>query len=79
MCSHCESSVLLFTFKDTVFVCMSGAEGFTTQEDQELLSRVEKQIKRRFVVGSQVSEHAIVQDFTRQVCLGDVLSSVDCW
>jgi len=47
-------------------VC-SGAEGFSTEEDQELLSRIEKQLKRRFVIGSQVSEHAIVQDFTRQV------------
>ncbi|GFO48171.1 DNA replication licensing factor mcm5 [Plakobranchus ocellatus] len=45
---------------------LAGAEGFTTDEDQELLSRIEKQIKRRFVIGSQVSEHAIVQDFTRQ-------------
>ena len=44
-----------------------GAEGFTTEEEQELLSRIEKQIKRRFVIGSQVSEHAIVQDFSRQV------------
>lgn len=42
-------------------------EGFTTEEDQELLSRIEKQIKRRFIIGSQVSEHAIIQDFTRQV------------
>ncbi|KAK7104511.1 DNA replication licensing factor mcm5-A-like [Littorina saxatilis] len=45
---------------------LSGAEGFTTQEDQELLSRIEKQVKRRFVIGSQVSEHAMVQDFSRQ-------------
>ncbi|KAK3092794.1 hypothetical protein FSP39_007290 [Pinctada imbricata] len=45
---------------------LSGVEGFTTEEDQELLSRIEKQIKRRFIIGSQVSEHAIIQDFTRQ-------------
>ncbi|CAF1158993.1 unnamed protein product [Adineta steineri] len=45
---------------------ISGIEGFTTREDQEEISRVEKQIRRRFVVGSQVSEHAIVQDFIRQ-------------
>lgn len=44
-----------------------GAEGFTTQEDQELLSRIEKQLKRRFAIGSQVSEHSIVQDFVKQV------------
>lgn len=45
----------------------SGVEGFTTQEDQEMISRIEKQLKRRFAIGSQVSEHSIVQDFTKQV------------
>ncbi|GAB1301730.1 DNA replication licensing factor MCM5 [Apodemus speciosus] len=45
---------------------LSGVEGFTTQEDQEMLSRIEKQLKRRFAIGSQVSEHSIVQDFTKQ-------------
>ena len=45
---------------------LSGVDGFTTEEDQELLSRIEKQIKRRFIIGSQVSEHAIIQDFARQ-------------
>lgn len=42
-------------------------EGFTTQEDQEMLSRIEKQMKRRFAIGSQVSEHSIIQDFLKQV------------
>ncbi|MBN3309485.1 DNA replication licensing factor MCM5 [Amia ocellicauda] len=45
---------------------LTGVEGFSTQEDQELLSRVEKQLKRRFAIGSQVSEHSIVQDFIKQ-------------
>ncbi|XP_064112307.1 DNA replication licensing factor mcm5-like [Macrobrachium nipponense] len=45
---------------------LTGVEGFTTEEDQEVLSRIEKQLKRRFAIGSQVSEHAIVQDFLRQ-------------
>jgi hypothetical protein len=44
-------------------------EGFTSQEDQEMLSRIEKQLKRRFAIGSQVSEHSIIQDFTKQVGL----------
>lgn len=47
-------------------VC-AGVEGFTSQEDQEMLSRIEKQLKRRFAIGSQVSEHSIIQDFTKQV------------
>ena len=45
---------------------LSGAEGFTTQEDQELLNRIEKQLKRRFAIGSQVSEDSIVKDFVKQ-------------
>lgn len=31
-----------------------------------MLSRVEKQLKRRFAVGSQVSEQTIIQDFLKQ-------------
>ena len=46
---------------------LTGVEGFTSQEDQDQLQRIEKQIRRRFVVGSQVSEHAIVQDLIKQV------------
>lgn len=45
---------------------LAGVEGFTTESDHEMLNRIEKQIKRRFVIGSQVSEYAIVQDFTKQ-------------
>lgn len=45
---------------------ISGAEGFTSEEDHEMLSRIEKQLKRRFAVGSQVSEQTIIQDFLRQ-------------
>lgn len=44
----------------------AGAEGFTTEEDHEMLSRIEKQLKRRFAVGSQVSEATVVADFLRQ-------------
>jgi DNA replication licensing factor MCM5 len=45
---------------------LAGVEGFTTPEDQELLSRIESQLKKRFAIGAQVSEHTIIQDFTRQ-------------
>ena len=45
---------------------LNGVEGFTSLEDQEQLQRIEKQVRRRFVVGSQVSEHAIVQDMVKQ-------------
>ncbi|XP_035795368.1 DNA replication licensing factor Mcm5-like [Anopheles albimanus] len=45
---------------------LAGAEGFTTEEDTEILNRIEKQLKRRFAIGSQVSEQNIIQDFARQ-------------
>ncbi|KAK3932833.1 DNA replication licensing factor Mcm5 [Frankliniella fusca] len=45
---------------------LAGAEGFTTEEDTEMLSRIERQLKKRFAIGSQVSEHNIVQDFLKQ-------------
>ena len=45
---------------------LSGAEGFTTEEDQEIIQRIEKQLKKRFAVGSQVSEHTIMGDFAKQ-------------
>lgn len=43
-----------------------GIEGFTTSEDQESISRIEKQLKKRFAVGTHVSEHLIVQDFVQR-------------
>ena len=52
---------------------LSGAEGFTTQEDQEVINRVEKQLKRRFAIGSQV-----IKDSTSfgLICIGyDLLVS----
>lgn len=45
---------------------LTGVEGFTSAEDQEQLQRIEKQVRRRFVVGSQVSENAIIQDLVKQ-------------
>ena len=45
---------------------LSGAEGFTTEEDQETIARIEKQLKKRFAIGSQVSLHTVFQDFTKQ-------------
>lgn len=52
----------------------AGVEGFTSQEDQEMISRIEKQLKRRFAIGSQVSEHSIVQDFTKQVSVSEMVN-----
>jgi len=66
---HVEESLRLFrvsTMDAALSGSLSGVEGFTTQDDQDMLNRIEKQLKKRFAIGSQVSEHAIFQDFSRQ-------------
>lgn len=66
---HVDEALRLFhvsTLDAATSGSLTGAEGFTTQEDQELLQRIERQLKKRFVVGSQVSEHSILRDFARQ-------------
>ncbi|XP_073812632.1 minichromosome maintenance 5 [Musca autumnalis] len=66
---HVNESLRLFqvsTLDAAMTGSLAGAEGFTTEEDQEILNRIEKQLKRRFAIGSQVSEQNVVQDFLRQ-------------
>ncbi|XP_045537903.1 DNA replication licensing factor mcm5 [Papilio machaon] len=67
--AHVAEALRLFqvsTLDAAMTGSLAGAEGFTTEEDHEMLSRIEKQLKRRFAVGSQVSEQTIIQDFVRQ-------------
>lgn len=45
---------------------LAGVEGFTTEEEHQMLLRIEKQLKKRFAIGSQVSEFSIIQDFLKQ-------------
>ncbi|KAK9883161.1 hypothetical protein WA026_001361 [Henosepilachna vigintioctopunctata] len=45
---------------------LAGAEGFTTEEEHETLLRIEKQLKRRFAIGTQVSQQNIIEDFVQQ-------------
>ncbi len=66
---HVEEALRLFrvsTMDAALSGSLSGVEGFTTQDDQEMLNRIERQLKKRFAIGCQVSEHAILQDFARQ-------------
>ncbi|XP_063231306.1 DNA replication licensing factor Mcm5 [Bacillus rossius redtenbacheri] len=66
---HVNEALRLFqvsTLDAAMSGSLAGAEGFTSQEDHEMLLRIEKQLKKRFAIGSQVSEHTIVQDFLRQ-------------
>lgn len=45
---------------------ITGAEGFSSESEQEEVRKVERQLKSRFPIGSQVSEQRIIQDFLRQ-------------
>ncbi|XKL61934.1 hypothetical protein PGB90_001767 [Kerria lacca] len=67
--THVDESLRLFyvsTLEAATCGNLAGAEGFSSNEDMELLTRIEKQLKRRFPIGSQVSEFKIVQDFLKQ-------------
>uniref|UniRef100_A0A8D8SGI8 DNA replication licensing factor MCM5 n=1 Tax=Cacopsylla melanoneura TaxID=428564 RepID=A0A8D8SGI8_9HEMI len=67
--SHVTEALRLFqvsTLHATMSGSLAGAEGFTSEEDHEILNRIEKQLRRRFAIGTQVSELNIVQDFLRQ-------------
>ena len=45
---------------------LAGAEGFTTEAEHDQLVSIERQIKRRFTVGSTYHEKAIVEDLSKQ-------------
>ncbi|KAK0421101.1 hypothetical protein QR680_015060 [Steinernema hermaphroditum] len=66
---HVDEALRLFrvsTIEAAATGNLAGVEGFTTAEDQEAFSRIERQLKKRFAVGTHVSEFLIVQDFVRQ-------------
>jgi len=67
--SHVDEAIRIFqvsTLSAAQSGDLSGAEGFTTEEDQDMLFKLEKQLKKRFAVGSQVSQHTIMADFAKQ-------------
>lgn len=60
---HVNEALRLFqvsTLDAAMSGSLAGAEGFTTDADHEMLNRIEKQLKRRFAIGSQVSEQTII-------------------
>jgi len=66
---HVDEALRLFqvsTMSAATSGDLQGAEGFTTEEDQEMIHRIEKQLKKRFAIGSQVSQHTILHDFSKQ-------------
>lgn len=67
--THVEEALRLFqvsTLDAAMSGSLSGAEDFTPEEDVEEVRQIEKQIKRRFAIGTQVSEQRIIQDFAKQ-------------
>jgi DNA replication licensing factor MCM5 len=64
-----DESIRLFrnsTMKAALSGDLAGAEGFTTEEEQTQLNKIEKQIKRRFPVNTQTLESNIVKDLLKQ-------------
>ncbi|KAI4469244.1 dna replication licensing factor mcm family member [Holotrichia oblita] len=67
--SHVDEALRLFqvsTLDAAMSGNLAGAEGFTTEEEHEMLVRIEKQLKRRFAIGTQVTQENIIQDFMQQ-------------
>lgn len=67
--AHVEEALRLFqvsTLDAAMSGSLSGAEDFTPEQDVEEVRQIEKQIKRRFAIGTQVSEQRIIQDFVKQ-------------
>lgn len=66
---HVDEALRLFSIS-TMSTALSGSlvgvDEMTRPEDFDAMQHIEKQIKHRFVVGTRVSEHQVVQDFMRQ-------------
>lgn len=66
---HVQEALRLFqvsTLDAAMSGGLAGAEGFTSEEEHETLARIERQLKRRFAIGTQVSQQSVVQDFAVQ-------------
>lgn len=67
--SHVDEALRLFqvsTLNAALSGTLSGAEGFTSDMDQDEVKKIERQLKNRFPIGSHVSEQRIIQDFLKQ-------------
>lgn len=66
---HVDEALRLFqvsTIAAAATGSLAGIEGFASAEDQRTFNRIEKSLKKSFVIGTHVSENAIIQEFTRQ-------------
>ncbi|XP_050508532.1 DNA replication licensing factor Mcm5 [Diabrotica virgifera virgifera] len=67
--THVDEALRLFqvsTLDAAMSGSLAGVEGFTTEEEHDMLVRIEKQLKRRFAIGTRVSQQNIIQDFVQQ-------------
>lgn len=67
--AYVEEALRLFqvsTLDAAMSGSLSGAEDLTPEQDVEEVRQIEKQIKRRFAIGTQASEQRIIQDFAKQ-------------
>ena len=51
---HLGLDDLTWFFVHSEYYCFSGAEDFTPEQDVEEVRQIEKQVKRRFAIGTQV-------------------------
>jgi DNA replication licensing factor MCM5 len=66
---HVDEALRLFqvsTIAAAATGSLAGVEGFASADDQRIFNRIEKHLKKSFVIGTHVSESAIIQEFTRQ-------------
>ena len=66
---HVEEAFRLFTvstLKAAMSGDLAGAEGFTSEEEHQQLIKIEKQIKKRFPIGLQMTERSILTDLMEQ-------------
>uniref|UniRef100_A0A0N4ZMC6 DNA replication licensing factor MCM5 n=1 Tax=Parastrongyloides trichosuri TaxID=131310 RepID=A0A0N4ZMC6_PARTI len=66
---HVDEAMRLFrvsTIEAAASGNLAGVEGFTSEYEQDMFNRIEAQMKKRFAIGTAVSENMVVQDFVRQ-------------
>nr|QIC49965.1 DNA replication licensing factor MCM5 [Actinia equina] len=67
--AHVDEALRLFqvsTLDAAMSGSLAGAQDFTPEQDMQEIRQIEKQIKRRFAIGTQVSEQRIIGDFLKQ-------------
>ncbi|KAK3710538.1 hypothetical protein QZH41_009373, partial [Actinostola sp. cb2023] len=67
--AHVDEALRLFqvsTLDAAMSGSLAGSQEFTPEQDIQEVRQIEKQIKKRFAIGTQVSEQRIIADFLKQ-------------